>query len=374
MKNSNSEKLFELLSQLDDDILEEALQANDKKSFKKTAKKSKIIIFRPLFVKIALWVLCIAIGVSALAINANNINNSLLFGEKSSNSVLESEDNQLSNSQTSKEDFSENQNNSHSQGAQSDNKSSSSSHSSTSQEQIADGEDVSGPQHIESIDKFNFYATKILIENENALPLEGVGENSVLPTAGLKAGAIQLLGGKVCYKFDLDTEIWVRRVSYFTIVLDNNHNKGFLANKLGGTGMVEVVIVETGIYDMITFKRGQKYYSCMLEKAISSDIGAPYNPIISERMFFTTKKYIDGFNVVEGTEKTNFQFMVHFKDHSDYSEIIRMTSTYYKDNKADNTQLVPDTIVFNKDSYKIKETSGYFTIRNLENYLNKYAR
>jgi len=110
MKNSNSEKLFELLSQLDDDILEEALQANDKKSFKKTAQKSKIIIFRPLFVKIALWVLCIAIGVSALAINANNINNSLLFGEKSSNSVLESEDNQLSNSQTSKEDFSENQN------------------------------------------------------------------------------------------------------------------------------------------------------------------------------------------------------------------------------------------------------------------------
>jgi len=122
MKNSNSEKLFELLSQLDDDILEEALQANDKKSFKKTAQKSKIIIFRPLFVKIALWVLCIAIGVSALAINANNINNSLLFGEKSSNSVLESEDNQLSNSQTSKEDFSENQNNSHSQGAQSDTK------------------------------------------------------------------------------------------------------------------------------------------------------------------------------------------------------------------------------------------------------------
>lgn len=370
----NSEKLFELLSQLDDDILEEALQANDKKSFKKTAQKSKIIIFRPLFVKIALWVLCIAIGVSALAINANNINNSLLFGEKSSNSVLESEDNQLSNSQTSKEDFSENQNNSHSQGAQSDNKASSSSHSSTSQEQIADGKDVSGPQHIESIDKFNFYATKILIENENALPLEGVGENSVLPTAGLKAGAIQLLGSKVCYKFDLDTEIWIRRVSYFTIVLDNNHNKGFLANKLGGTGMVEVVIVETGIYDMITFKRGKKYYSCMLEKAISSDIGAPYNPIISERMFFTTKKYIDGFNVVEGTEKTNFQFMVHFKDHSDYSEIIRMTSTYCKDNKADNTKLVPDTIVFNKDSYKIKETSGYFTIRNLENYLNKYAR
>ena len=44
MKKSKSERLFELLNEIDDDILEEALQADTKTKLKLAVSKTKIII------------------------------------------------------------------------------------------------------------------------------------------------------------------------------------------------------------------------------------------------------------------------------------------------------------------------------------------
>lgn len=52
----------------------------------------------------------------------------------------------------------------------------------------------------------------------------------------------------------------ITMAAYFNIKLNNPN--GFLAQKLGGTGKVEVAITKNNFKDLITFKRGEKYYSC----------------------------------------------------------------------------------------------------------------
>ena len=66
---------------------------------------------------------------------------------------------------------------------------------------------------------------------------------------------------------------------------------GFLAQKLGGTGSVEVVITQNSFSNMITFKKGERYYSCL------------QTSLTEKAMSFSSHKYVNGFKLVENFDQ-----------------------------------------------------------------------
>lgn len=152
------------------------------------------------------------------------------------------------------------------------------------------------------------------------------------------------------YELDPNAVFYITKVSFFQIELTDE--TGFLASKLG-TGVVDVVITEgyTDYYDdpMITFKNGDRYFSCLLNGGSRSDY-----------MEFSTHKYIEGFRIVKNFVQENYAFNVCIVD--DQVEHFECSNWYRGENPDGVLPVVSKTYVSN-------EFIGY-TIAELEDYFN----
>lgn len=142
---------------------------------------------------------------------------------------------------------------------------------------------------IDNIDKLNFYATKKSIAEGDSAPSTDAA--SILNSTNASGSNVQSINP--------NSSFTITMYSYFTVSISDVN--GFLAKKLGSTGSVEVVITKNNFSNMITFKKGNRYYSC-LETASSE-----------KQISFTTNKYVNGFNLIENKDGENYEFTVSFE-------------------------------------------------------------
>lgn len=215
-----------------------------------------------------------------------------------------------------------------------------------------------GLVEINSLDKLNYYsAKKIITDAANrsmSLPkmnkLSAVGEPRITFLSDAKDGKMD---GEEIYYYELGrNEIFtVSSVTFFRAEIKSK--EGFLASKLG-LGEVEVVITESDLETMITFKRGDNYYSCLL------------NGTTQNKLDFSTHKYIDGFCIVKNLEQDNFAFSVILGDDGQVLDIdCRFSESY-----SSTGGLYPDLIVPIPNSTCTVKESYSFTMSELEAYFN----
>lgn len=145
---------------------------------------------------------------------------------------------------------------------------------------------------INSIDSLNYYSAMLILSGNNTKKEISTASQGVLAdTPNFKFVSEDIY----YYELDPDEVFTISKVIFFKInVTDPN---SFLASKVG-MGVVDVVITENNLDNMITFKNGDRFYSC-LENGWSP-----------ERRDFSTHKYIDGFCIVKNLEQENFSFYV----------------------------------------------------------------
>ncbi len=162
-------------------------------------------------------------------------------------------------------------------------------------------EEETTPQRIQinSLDKLNFYAVKEAIAEHFWGGSGATNLSYATPLAnGTRVPNVRRMN-EAGDSLSPDATFTITMYSYFTVVLGDQN--GFLAQKLGGTGLAEVVITRNNFNNMITFKMGDRYYSC-------------FQTSETERaMSFSTHKYVSGFRLVENYEQENYEFTVYFE-------------------------------------------------------------
>lgn len=205
--------------------------------------------------------------------------------------------------------------------------------------------------YINSIDKINFYAAKKIIDEKSLLPV--VMRNNLFSTPN----TLLLNQNYAEYPIDRNKIFTITMVTYFTIEL--NDEKGFLAQKLGGTGLVEVVVTKNNIDyvgELITFKRGDRYYSCLQN---GNGYDTDTNIANSE---FSSHKYIKGFNIIKNKEQENYAFTVHY----DGTKVIGFECAPFHNSPShytvDDVTLIEDfcVVLFTKQTFTIEELEVYF--------------
>ncbi len=245
MKDRNAQNLFETLGELPEDILNEALETdNALKLHSLGAKKTqKIIVIHPVLKRFVSVCVCLAIIViSLLSVWQYKPQEAPIINEGSSGSV---------------------------------------------------GSEVKGEKfEIDSLDKLNFYSVKKAISEIGFDPLSSKnGEASLVNLTQNMNNSFK--------NINADTPFTITMYCYFKIYLDDP--QGFLAKKLGGTGSVDVVVTKNNFENMITFKKGDNYYSCLQDSGTAN------------AMSFSTYKYIEGFKLVENYSQENYEFTVYFE-------------------------------------------------------------
>ena len=155
------------------------------------------------------------------------------------------------------------------------------------------------------------------------------------------------------YKLDPNEAFTVTSVLFFQIEIQNGD--GFLASKLG-TGTVDVVITENSLEPMITFKNGDRYYSCC------------ENSLLDNGKLYSTHKYIEGFYIVKNLEQENYSFSVLYDNFNlDYrgASAKSVVCDSYK-----NGGTLPDGTMSVVSKTYVSNEGGEFTVRDLEEYFN----
>ena len=155
------------------------------------------------------------------------------------------------------------------------------------------------------------------------------------------------------YELDPNEVFSVSRVIFFQIEIKNAN--GFLASKVG-TGIIDVVITENSLEPMITFRNGDRYYSCC------------ENSLLDNGKLYSTHKYIEGFYIVKNLEQENYSFSVEYDNFNlDYVNVIAksVTCDSYKNggNIPDGEMSVISKTYFSNHSVEM-------TIADLEEYFN----
>lgn len=216
--------------------------------------------------------------------------------------------------------------------------------------------------NIDSIDKINFYSAKKIISENSLFPI-GMS-NNVFSTPKI----IFLNNTYTENPIDRNKVFTTTMVTYFTIEL--NDEKGFLAQKLGGTGLVEVVVTENNIEDMgqmITFKKNDNYYSCLMN---GQDNELNSNKVSRE---FSSHKYIDGFNIIKNLEQENYKFTVHY----DGSKVIGFECAPFHsvptNYAVDNVTFIEDfcIVLYTKQTFTIDELEVFFKNESEEELFNR---
>ncbi len=205
---------------------------------------------------------------------------------------------------------------------------------------------------IDSIDKINFYSAKKIINETSFFPrgmsYKSNGTPAITPLSNIY----------VQYPIDRKKVFTTTMVTYFTVELHNE--KGFLAQKLGGTGLVEVVVTKNNIDDMgemITFKRGENFYTCFTNGGEYD-----YDANASSREF-SSHKYIDGYNLVKNMEQENYKFTVHYES----SKVVGFECAPFG---GGSTAEHVDDVTFIDDFCVVIYTNKTFTIDQLEAIFN----
>ena len=158
------------------------------------------------------------------------------------------------------------------------------------------------------------------------------------------------------YAFDPEQPFYFSKVYLFQIELTDE--TGFLASKLG-TGIVDVVITQHKYdwdEDLITFRNGENYYSCLSD-------GWGYNPENGARQWdFSTHKYVEGFYFVKNLSQENYAFYI------DMNPAGQVTS--FECREAQNGGYRPDQNVKIVSDTVTSAKGGSFTIAELEEYFN----
>lgn len=204
---------------------------------------------------------------------------------------------------------------------------------------------------IDSIDKLNFYSAKQILSENSLLPLSS-NYRSVI-----KSPIMNLSWDYAEYPIDPNKVFTVTMVTYFTINL--NDERGFLAQKLGGTGLVEVVVNNSDIDPlgtMITFKKGDRYYSCL-----ANERGVYYPDFSRSYSEFSTHKYIEGFNIIKNFNQDNFIFRVNF----DGNKVVGFECRLFE---GDTLIYSVDDVTLNEEFCMVLFTKQHFTINQLEMY------
>ena len=207
---------------------------------------------------------------------------------------------------------------------------------------------------INSLDKLNFYAVKKAIAENGTVLLSG---SSGKPKAAALANRLNFgllnLAGPAVTDINPDSEFTITMYSYFTVTL--NDTGGFLAQKLGGTGSAEVVITRNSFNNMITFKKGERYYSCL------------QTSLTEKAMSFSSQKYVNGFKLVENYEKENYEYTVYFED----DRVIGINCGRFEGNGgykyvADDIKLNGNFcfVIHKKQSFTAEQLEGLFSSNN----------
>jgi len=184
-----------------------------------------------------------------------------------------------------------------------------------------------------------------------------ISDNSVLPTADFTGNNyISPDRDYSEYEINKDATFEITMAAYFQIELKNPN--GFLAKTLGGTGKVEVAITKNSFCNLITFKKGNKFYSC-LENSSSYDDG-------EEQLSFTTSKYIEGFNLVKNFKKENFKFNVTLVN----SKVTDIAAVRFYEEPTDELKYEVDEIKLAEDFCVVIFQRRTFTVAELEQYIN----
>lgn len=180
---------------------------------------------------------------------------------------------------------------------------------------------------INSIDKLNYYtAMKALADPANVVTTaasQTTGEITLLSATVTTAKPMAQStvtdeqdndGVKIhYYKLDPDDPFSVSKVVFFQVEL--NHSTGFLASKVG-TGIVDVVITENSLEPMITFRNGDRFYTCL------------QNSWFQNGREYSTHKYIDGFYIVKNLVQENYTFTVVYDNFNpDYNDVTAKSLT-----------------------------------------------
>ena len=200
---------------------------------------------------------------------------------------------------------------------------------------------------ITGLDQLNFYAVKKSLAQKDV----------TLLSSSLQKPKIVLLGNPNAPDSVDDAESTVTQINpntafnitmycYFTITISDT--SGFLAQKLGGTGSVEVVITRNDFNDMITFKKGERYYSCL--QTASTD----------KAMSFSSHKYVDGFQLVENFDQENYEYIVYF----DGDKVLGMNCGRFEGDG--NFRYVADDIKLNDNFCFVIHKKQSFTALQLE--------
>ncbi|MGN0493838.1 MAG: hypothetical protein ACI4F7_09335 [Acutalibacteraceae bacterium] len=384
-KKADAEKLFRAFELLDDVILDEAFEADSRQNPKKLVKveKKPVLTFYPTVKRVAAVFLCVSVTVLSAStvrkLEGLDGHTVAPAGEGSSYEQSSSYSNPDVGSKPSSPkppdsgDSSSPQNTdgqTSSAPSYTDNNSSAPSEGSLGSDNsgVSDGSDVSSGSEstapddefkISSLDMLNYYTAKKILEDKSLLPTAGGGKPTVVPLADSRSASILNLSDNLIQYavIDRNTEFTVTMVTYFTLILlDEN---GFLAQKLGGTGLVEVVITENNFENMLTFKRGNRYYSCLLD--YETELPAPNLKVCH----FTTHKYISGFNIMK-----NFNQDAYYMFDIKYDGL-KVIDFRCSSSIGDAARPIVDSIKFIDDLCVVVFTNQSFTIAGLEGSFKK---
>lgn len=234
---------------------------------------------------------------------------------------------------------------------------------------------------IDSLDKLNYYAARKSLSNDTVDGLKATVGGALsfgmrapelllskLPTFFEKDGSSALPplssseNGDI-YVFSIGPEevFTVTRVIGFQIKLENPNNiNGFLESKLGA-GVIDVIITQNSLETMITFRNGDRYFSCLFNgyERNENDDGTR-----TARLHFSTHKYIDGFSIVKNLTENSYGFYIWMNestgDVTDFRvqifEQVTPNLTYW----LDTVSVVPG-------SSFVSNQTGSFTIADLQN-------
>ena len=385
---NESEFIFDMLGETDDELLQQALITDSKQKLADLKKKeshgtAKAAVVLKRISLTAACAACLALSImtahTLIGLKKPNVDT----GSNISSSNAESGD-QQSDYSSSENTTSTNHSSSKADDTTSDPSSNSSSHftepsssehssqndSSSLAQSHSSSSDVSSSNNesqapsgliIESIDMLNYYSAKETIEETFFAPFSPLDlaytAAGLSDLGGLTAYGVSTSVGKVYnYAIDRNTNFTVTMVTYFTCTINNEN--GLLAQKLGGTGTVEVVVTKNSLDNMITFKKGDKYFSCLMN---SQSFDAENN---TSSMTFSTHKYIDGFGIVKNTDTQNHLFTVHFKG----EQVVGIESSmgYIAQNlptaEADSLELTEDfcCVLFIKRTFTIDQLESLY--------------
>jgi hypothetical protein len=192
---------------------------------------------------------------------------------------------------------------------------------------------------IDSLDKLNYYSGLRALDGE-------LGLKSAKGTYSFSTRSLSLAPSGAF--FSPNDEFEITMASFFCLTLDEND--GYLYDRFG-EGKIYVVATKNNFADMITFRKGNDFYTCLASEEQDG------------RMVFTSERYAVGFGIAEQTEGERFAALVNLG--GEYPQSLTLRGL---DGEAEyNIELL-------RGSYAFSDDVTILTVNELEKYYaNKFS-